>query len=266
MPTRVGADVGLRRQVRLRHRHRVPRAQGQPTLRHHAVADGPLHDRYAARASRCAAKFVDDDRVVLAVAATNGSATTEQFHFYDEVDSQRRQDHQRPALGEAAAPARSRDRAVGEYGSQDRALDSRDPLWFVGVDLLGHFGAVDIKAQCLSGQVGGRAPDRLYDPNAPPVWPRPEERRLPRARLDDHVAARRAWAAASSATRSSGSAIPTADRGGRPALHHEVLARHRRGAAVINEHVVLKAEYLHNGEYGQVPQIRRTTCSRARWC
>ena len=25
--------------------------------------------------------------------------------------------------------------------------------------------------------------------------------------------------------------------------------------AVINEHIVLKAEYLHNGEYGQVPEI-----------
>ena len=25
--------------------------------------------------------------------------------------------------------------------------------------------------------------------------------------------------------------------------------------AVINEHIVLKAEYLHNGEYGGVPQI-----------
>jgi hypothetical protein len=25
--------------------------------------------------------------------------------------------------------------------------------------------------------------------------------------------------------------------------------------AVINEHIVLKAEYLHNGEYGRVPQI-----------
>jgi len=25
--------------------------------------------------------------------------------------------------------------------------------------------------------------------------------------------------------------------------------------AVINEHIVLKAEYLHNGEYGRIPQI-----------
>ena len=25
--------------------------------------------------------------------------------------------------------------------------------------------------------------------------------------------------------------------------------------AVVNEHVVVKAEYLHNGEYGGVPQI-----------
>ena len=32
-------------------------------------------------------------------------------------------------------------------------------------------------------------------------------------------------------------------------------ATRRRARAVINERVVLKAEYLHNGEYGGVPQI-----------
>ncbi len=46
---RAPAHVDLRRQDRLGAGHRVPRAQGEPALRHHAVAHRPLHDRDAAR-------------------------------------------------------------------------------------------------------------------------------------------------------------------------------------------------------------------------
>ena len=48
-------DVDLRRQDDAGVRHRVQGAQVRPALRHHAVADRPLHDRAAARASRSAA-------------------------------------------------------------------------------------------------------------------------------------------------------------------------------------------------------------------
>ncbi len=53
-PARVDADplaedLDLRRQVRLGARHRVPRAQVEPALRHHAVAHRALHDRHGDR-------------------------------------------------------------------------------------------------------------------------------------------------------------------------------------------------------------------------
>ena len=86
MPTASRADLALRRQVRLGDRHRVPRAQGQPALRHHALAASPVTRPGRRSASRCAEAH-DEEQVVIAAAVTNGSSTTEQFHFYDEMDS-----------------------------------------------------------------------------------------------------------------------------------------------------------------------------------
>ena len=55
----------------------------------------------------------------------------------------------------------------GEWGPQDHALDSTHYLWFAGVDLLAHVGALDVKAQFLKGgapgQIGAPA-----DPNHQP--------------------------------------------------------------------------------------------------
>ena len=55
----------------------------------------------------------------------------------------------------------------GEWGPQDHALDSTHYLWFAGLDLLAHLGALDVKGQFLKGgapgQVGAPA-----DPNHEP--------------------------------------------------------------------------------------------------
>src|SRR5262249_26244561 len=113
-------------------------------------------------------KFLDGDRVVVAAALTNGSSTTEQFHFYDEVDS----NSGKTGSGRLSVkPMPALDLEIGlsgEYGAQDKALDSLGSLWFWGVDLLGHIGAVDIKAQYLRGHGEGESPDRIYDPNHRP--------------------------------------------------------------------------------------------------
>jgi hypothetical protein len=199
-------------------------------------------------------KLGDGDRFVIAVAATNGSATTEQFHFYDEVDS----NAGKTAMGRfSVRPLLSLDLEVGlsgEYGSQDRALDSLDPMWFWGVDLLGHIGPVDIKAQYLRGHSDGERPDRIYDPNHRPygldlknggyleldwmitpllgVYGRGEVR-------DAFV-----WLGNPDSMTNTGS-----DR-----LYITNTWRAVGGVrAVINEHIVLKAEYIHNGEYGRIP-------------
>ena len=70
------------------------------------------------------------DRVAGAV--TNGSSVIEPFHFYDETDS----NAGKTASGRVAIapplPFRLELGVSGLYGAQDRALDSRHPIWFAG--------------------------------------------------------------------------------------------------------------------------------------
>ena len=127
-------------------------------------------------------------------------------------------------------------------------------MWFAGVDLLGHFGPVDVKAQYLQGRSKGESLDRVYDPIYRPygldlkngaylevdwmvtpligVWARGELRDAlvwlgnpAAAAATDRLYITKSWRAVAGAK------------------------------AVINEHVAVKAEYLHNGEYGGMPQI-----------
>src|SRR5262249_39738418 len=77
-----------------------------------------------------------DDLLTFAGAVTNGSSVIEPFHFYDETDS----NAGKTVSGRVSiAPLRSAVRlevgASGLYGAQDRALDSRHPIWFAGADL-----------------------------------------------------------------------------------------------------------------------------------
>jgi hypothetical protein len=201
-------------------------------------------------------KFFDGDRVVVAGALTNGSSGTEQFHFYDEVDS----NAGKTASGRLAVkPLPGLDLEIGasgEYGSQDHALDSLGKLWFWGVDLLGHIGPVDIKAQYLRGHGDGEDPNRVYDPLHRPYgldlknggyleldWMvTPILGIYGRGDLRDALV----WLGNPDSATNTGS-----DR-----LYITKSWRATGGVrAVINEHIVLKAEYLHNGEYGRIPQI-----------
>jgi hypothetical protein len=201
-------------------------------------------------------KFLDGDRVVIAAALTNGSSTTEQFHFYDEIDS----NAGKTASGRLSVrPLPSLDLEIGlsgEYGAQDHALDSLDPMWFWGLDLLGHIGPVDIKAQYLRGGADGERADRIYDPNHRPYgldlkhggylevdWMiTPLIGVYGRGEIRDALV----WLGNPDNLTGIG-----ADR-----LYITQSWRATGGArAVINEHIVLKAEYLHNGEYGRVPHI-----------
>jgi hypothetical protein len=200
-------------------------------------------------------KFLDD-RLVVAGALTNGSSTTEQFHFYDEVDS----NAGKTASGRLSfKPLPMLDLEIGvsgEYGAQDKALDSIGKLWFWGVDLLGHIGPVDVKAQYLRGHGDGESPDRIYDPNHRPYgldlnnggylevdWMvTPIVGVYGRGDLRDALV----WLGNPDSTTNTG-----ADR-----IYITKSWRATGGVrAVINEHIVLKAEYLHNGEYGRIPQI-----------
>ena len=200
-------------------------------------------------------KLGDNDRVVIAAAATNGTSTTEQFHFYDEVDS----NAGKTASGRLSVkPVPTLDLEIGasgEYGSQDRALDSLDATWFWGFDLLGHLGPVDVKAQYLRGHAAGERADRIYDPAHRPYgldlkqggyleadWMiTPLLGVYGRGDLRDALV----WL---------GNPNGTPQLGDR--LYITKSWRATGGVrAVINEHIVLKAEYLHNGEYGRIPEI-----------
>ena len=141
----------------------------------------------------------------------------------------------------------------GEYGAQDRALDSRDPMWFVGADLLAHFGNVDLKGQWLMGRSAGET-DRIYPDNHRPYGLRlhsgayleadwmitPVIGVLGRGEFRDALV----WLGNPNAP------------GGAERLYITKSWRGTVGARfVLGEHLVAKAEYLHNGEYGGVPQI-----------
>ena len=109
-------------------------------------------------------KFGGSDWLVLAVAFTNGSNTSESFHFYDELDSN---------LGKTGsgrlsvrlplpAPLSIELGASGSAGPQDRATDTRGWMWFYGFDLLAHWGRVELKGQWMKGHAPGEPAQGVY--------------------------------------------------------------------------------------------------------
>jgi hypothetical protein len=191
-----------------------------------------------------------NDWFVFAAAVTNGSSTIEQFHFYDEIDS----NAGKTVSGRVSiAPVRALEIGVsGEYGAQDHALDSTEPLWFAGVDLQAHLGALELKGQWLVGRGKGEGLAIYDDPHRPfglklnngaylegDLMLTPVVGLLARGELRDA----RVWLGAPGAT---GERIYIT-QGWRAVVGLR---------AAFNEHVILKAEYLRNGEYGGVPQIR----------
>src|SRR4029453_15819064 len=83
------------------------------------------------------------DMLVLAGALTNGSNTTEQFHFFDEIDS----NASNTASGRAAIRLPFAELELGfsgAYGAQDRALSNGGPLVFFGPRLLAKLGAGEV--------------------------------------------------------------------------------------------------------------------------
>jgi hypothetical protein len=190
-------------------------------------------------------KLGDGEWLVIAGALTNGSSTIEQFHFYDEIDS----NAGKTASGRVAiAPGHVFEIGLsGEYGAQDHALDSANPLWFVDGDMQAHLGALELRAEGLVGRGTGETL-AVYDPAHRPYGLRlnfggyleadwmitPKLGVLGRADIRDA----RVWL-------------------GTERLYITKEWRATVGLRyVANEHVVLKAEFLHNGEYGGVPQIR----------
>jgi hypothetical protein len=193
-------------------------------------------------------KLGPDDLLVLAAAVTNGSFTTEQFHFYNEIDTN---------VGKTASgrislhpplPFELEIGASGSYGAQDRSPNTRGAMWFWGGDLQLRLRSFEVKAQYLRGAAPGDALNEVYglklhgggyleiDWMITPLFGvlARGEYRDAFVWLDD----------------------PTGDAGANRAY----LTKSWRGTGGVrlafSDRVVLKAEYLRNGEYGGIPEIK----------
>lgn len=192
------------------------------------------------------AKLFRGDFLTVAAAVTNGSSTTEQFHFYDEVDS----NFGKTLSGRVSVKpfAFWDDSPLGElelgvsglWGPQDHARDSAHAMWFLGVDLLWHKGRFDVEAQWLRGMADGEPASGVYGLHlnvgayATVTW-----RLTPLIGVLVRGEVRDAF-------------VFLGDERAYLTRSYRVTGGLR---LTFNEHVALKAEYLLNGEYGGVPWV-----------
>jgi hypothetical protein len=192
-------------------------------------------------------KFGSNDWLVIAGAVTNGSNTTEQFHFYNEIDTNAGKTASGRIALHYAGSFELELGGSGSYGAQDRARDSRGAMWFAGVDLIGHFGPVDLKAQWLKGAAPGAPMDDVYGLKLKQGayleldWMLGRTFGLiGRGELRDAVV----W---------------LGDPNSAEGANRVYITKSWRGTfgakAVLHQRVLLKAEYLHNGEYAGIPAI-----------
>ncbi len=189
-----------------------------------------------------------DGWLILAGAFTNGSATTEQFHFYNEVDTNNAKTLNGRAavnvpIGELVSFLEGHRLELGfsgSWGAQDRGTTANGDMWFVGVDLQYRTPEFALKAQWMQGEAPGFADELVWglDLNnsfyVEANWMfLPYLGALVRFGLRDAfvtLAAERAYLTKS--MRITGGV-----------------------RAVFNSHMALKAEYLHNREYAGIQQF-----------
>lgn len=199
-----------------------------------------------------------NDWLILAGAVSNGSTSTEQFHFYSEID----QNWGKTLSGRAAINIpvghllHNDDRIEiglsGEWGPQDRATDDSGKIWFEGLDLQYLDANFAFKAQLMRGGAPG-LPDsgagvyglKLHASGfAEADW-----MVLPRLGFMGRVALRDAIVTLGD---------PTAPQSvtDQTRIYITKQIQYTVGARVVfNPHIVAKLEYLHNQEYGGVPSF-----------
>jgi len=193
-------------------------------------------------------KLGPDDLFIIAGSVTNGSFTTEQFHFYDEIDTNVGKTLSGRAALHPPLPFEAELGVSGSWGAQDRSPNSDGKMWFWGVDLQAHTQSVDFKAQFLKGSAPGDPRNGVYGLNlhggayAEIDWMlTPLFGLLGRGEYRDAIV----WL---------GDA--TTDEG----ANRLYLTKSWRGTGglrfVFSDRIILKAEYLKNGEYGGIPQIK----------
>ncbi|MFO0724084.1 MAG: hypothetical protein U1E65_09895 [Myxococcota bacterium] len=187
--------------------------------------------------------------LILAAALTNQSATQEQFHFSEEVD---RNDGKTVSgrlalhipLNELLPEVFSGALEIGGdalYGPQDRARDSDGNFLLYGADF--EYQGVDlaVRGQVVAGSSPGRAVDRAYALELNPSgYVEIEYMFLPMLGALVRGELRDAWVSL-----------------GTERAYLTKAWRLTGGLRfVFSRNIVLKAEYLHNGEYGGLPEIK----------
>jgi hypothetical protein len=186
-------------------------------------------------------KLGADDWLVLAAALTNGSNTTEQFHFYDETDSNAgKTGSVRLSVRPPGLPLRLEVGVSGSYGAEDRTTSNRHAMWFFGPDVIAEIGGLALKAQWLKGGAPGDAAQDAY-----------ELKLRGGGYLEGDLMLSATWGLLGRIEYRDAFVALGTDRA--------YVTKSWRGTAgvrvVFNTWATLKAEYLHNGEYGSVPAI-----------
>ena len=186
-------------------------------------------------------KLGQGDWLILAAALTNGSNTTEQFHFYDETDSNSGKTGSARVAVRLPLPFPVEIGASGSYGAQDRTTSNRHPMWFFGPDLIAELGPVDVKAAWLKGKAAGDPTQDVYQLDLKGGGYLEADAVLtPTIGILGRIEYRDAFVALGS------------DRA--------YITKSWRATAgvrlVLASWAIAKAEYLHNGEYDGLPSVR----------
>ena len=189
-----------------------------------------------------------DDWLIVAGALSNGSSTTEQFHFYSEIDKNWGKTLSgRVAIAIPVGRAFRTDNRLeigvsGEWGPQDRATDDSGKIWFEGLDLQYLTANFALKAQIMRGGAPG-LPDAALGVYGLQLHPSGY------GEIDWMVLPqfgfmlRTGWR----------NAIVTL---GTDRIYITKEIQNTIGARfVFNPHVVAKVEYLQNREYGGIPEF-----------
>ncbi len=193
-------------------------------------------------------KFGPDDLLVVAGAVTNGSFTQEQFHFYDEIDTN---------LGKTASGRLSLHPPIpldmelgvsGSYGAQDRSPNDAGKMWFWGIDYQLHLRRADLKAQYLKGAAPGDAANDVYGLQLHGGG---------YVELDGYLASH-LGVIARGEYRDAFVWLGDPNAAGGAVRAYLTKGWRVTGGVHINftDRIILKLEYLHNGEYGGIPQIK----------
>jgi hypothetical protein len=182
-----------------------------------------------------------DDHLILAAAVTNGSFSTEQFHFFTETDT----NTFKTVSGRAAVriPIGSGSFEIGpsgSWGKQDGVPDEGGNMWFVGADAELEISRLDIKASWLRGKAPGNELTMAYSLDLKQggyveadVIVTPILGIIGRAEFRDALV--------------------------QQSTERLYITKNWRAVAgmrlIFNPNAILKAEYSHNGEYGGTPSI-----------